>query len=129
MANTFAFSRAHFFFYIYIMAAKNDLSFSLGHSFPSSPLHSRRSFPWAASPFITNLILSTLVFLYRSPPPQAAAVAAVATTTHRFPNEEWKNHYFRNGLDETSCGKFDKKPFLIRFRNRKYPFSDFFFCL
>ena len=24
--------------------------------------------------------------------------------------------------EETSCGKFDKKPFLIRFRNRKYPF-------
>lgn len=28
------------------------------------------------------------------------------------------------GMDdeETSCGEFDKKPFLIRFRNRKYPF-------
>lgn len=32
-----------------------------------------------------------------------------------------KSYYF--GMDdETSCGKFDKKPFLIRFRNRKYPF-------
>lgn len=29
---------------------------------------------------------------------------------------------FWNGRWETSCGKFDKKPFLIRFRNRKYPF-------
>lgn len=29
---------------------------------------------------------------------------------------------FRNGLDETSCGEFDKKPFLIRFPNRRvYP--------
>jgi hypothetical protein len=24
--------------------------------------------------------------------------------------------------ERSSCGKFDKKPFLIRFRNRKYPF-------
>lgn len=37
-----------------------------------------------------------------------------------FPREE--RPLFWNGRWETSCGKFDKKPFLIRFRNRKYPF-------
>lgn len=29
----------------------------------------------------------------------------------------------RNGRWDTSCGEFDRKPFLIRFSNRKYPFS------
>lgn len=56
------------------------------------------------------------VYTYRE------AIKTTTTTIWR----KWKNHYFRNGLDETSCGKFDKKPFLIRFRNRKYPFFQTF---
>jgi hypothetical protein len=107
MANTFTFSRAHFYYgskkwFIVLIGSLFSLFFPL-FSLGTFTIHYQ-----SHSQVLTPLLLwennnNNKLYIYIS-------------------NEEWKNHYFRNGLDETSCGKFDKKPFLIRFRNRKYPF-------
>lgn len=114
MANTFTFSRAHFYYgskkwFIVLIgslfSAFFPSLFSLGTITIHYQTHSQYSPPYKEEEKNNN---NNKLYIYIS-------------------NEEWKNHYFRNGLDETSCGKFDKKPFLIRFRNRKYPFCFFFF--
>lgn len=82
IANTFVFSRAHF----YYGSKRNDLSFSLGH-------------------------FSRAGALLELPNNQRMCVCVCE-----------EKPLFRNGLDASSCGEFDKKPFLIRFRNRRvYP--------